>query len=502
MLKNRTSLISSNSARFRRLSRIRTETEEEGRSEVRQIVLMLLLHIVLAFVMQESELAATIHSVLVLGVGVWNALTGKSLTKLLPIVAYIVGSEVLWRMTDARIFWEFSKYSVVIILVVGLLKHRNIRGAIFPVFFFVLLIPSIILTINQLGFTRAAREAISFNLSGALTLTICAITFLNVKLAKNDVQQVIWAMVYPITSVFILALSSTIGSREIVFTPDSNYVTSGGYGPNQVSAILGLGSLLLGMMLLITKKGTPRLLVVLLAVSFIGQAILTFSRGGIVNVAISALAVIVQLILKPEKSFKRILFFLVIVLIIVFVVAPRLDDFTSGALRERYSDFDTTGRAEMLEADLELFGKNKLTGVGVGMSARFRRFMQGTAAHTEYSRLLAEHGFFGVAAILLLIFMFVRAWFKAPDTISKAWTLSLSAWVFVEMSHAAMRVACIGFVFGWALCGFQSDEAEHVEHVDAPEYFDESERWNQEALNQTYRGRRLIRSKRRSPRTS
>ena len=257
MLKNRTSLISSNSARFRRLSRIRTETEEEGKNKVKQIAVLLLLHVVLAFVMQESELAATIHSVLVLGVGVWNALTGKSLTKLLPIVAYIVGSEVLWRMTNARIFWEFSKYSVVIILVIGLLKHRNIRGAIFPVFFFVLLIPSIILTINQLGFTRAAREAISFNLSGALTLTICAITFLNAKLAKNDVQQMIWALVYPITSIFIIALSSTIGSREIVFTPDSNFVTSGGYGPNQVSAILGLGSLLLGMMLLIAKKGKP-----------------------------------------------------------------------------------------------------------------------------------------------------------------------------------------------------------------------------------------------------
>jgi O-antigen ligase len=219
----------------------------------------------------------------------------------------------------------------------------------------------------------------------------------------------------------------------------------------------------------------------------------------VVNVAISALVVIVQLILKPEKSFKRILFFLVIVLIIVFVVAPRLDDFTSGALSERYSDFDTTGRAEIIEADLELFEKSKLTGVGVGMSARFRRFMPGTAAHTEYSRLLAEHGIFGIVAIVLLIFMFVRAWFKAPDTISKAWTLSLSAWAFVEMSHAAMRVASIGFVFGWALCELQSGEAERV---DAPEYFDEPEQWNQEALNRTYRGRRLIRSERRSPRTS
>lgn len=433
-----------------KLSSLKRDTEQSA-----PIILLVLLHAGLGLVLRESVLLSTLHALIVLALGIWKALTSKDLVGVLPFVAYVVGSEVLWRMTQANIFWEFSKYAVVLILVIALLKQRKIKGGFLPLLFLVLLLPSIILTVNSFGFSETTREAISFNLSGALTLCVCAIAFSNVRLTFSDTQKMIWWTVFPIVAIFSIALVTTLRSEEIIFTPNSNYVTSGGYGPNQVSAILGLGALLIGMLMLISRRKGFSFTPFILAVALLAQSLLTFSRGGVVNVAISVLAVITQLLLKPERSAKRVFLFLTIILIITFIVAPRLDRFTSGALRERYSDFDTTGRTELIEADLELFKNNQLAGVGVGMSSYLRRFMPGTAAHTEYSRLLAEHGIFGLVAILLLVFMFIRAWFKAPNTMSKAMVLALSAWTFVEMSHAAMRVAIIGFAFGWALTDWE-----------------------------------------------
>jgi len=270
-------------------------------------------------------------------------------------------------------------------------------------------------------------------------------------------HNMIWPAIYPIVGVFTLAMVSTLTAQELTFIMESNFVTSGGYGPNQVSAILGLGVLLLLLLQIMQKNRGFSLLPFILAIALLTQSILTFSRGGVINVAVALALVALQLILKPGKSFKHVALLLVTIIIMAIFVMPQLDSFTAGTVTERYSDFETTGRAELIEADIELFKNNQPFGVGVGLSSQMRRYMPGTAAHTEYSRLLAEHGVFGVFSIFLLFLMFFRAWWKASDALSKAWVVALAAWALVEMTHAAMRVASIGFVFGWALIEFQQD---------------------------------------------
>lgn len=415
------------------------------------IVLLLLLHAGLALAMKDVQFISTVHAVIVLVLALWKALTSKNLKEVLPYTAYIMAAEILWRMTKADIFWEFSKYAIVLIFIIAMFRKRKIKRVFYPVLFFVVLIPSIILTISYFGFSNTTKDTISFNLSGALCLTVCAIAFLNTKINRTELRNMIWTAIYPIVGVFTLALVSTLTSQELTFIAESNFITSGGYGPNQVSAILGLGGLLLLLLLLMQKNQGFRFVPFILAIALLSQSILTFSRGGVVNVAVALTLVALQLVLKPGKSFKNIAFLLLAIIIMVIFVLPQLDSLTSGTVTKRYTDFDTTGRAELIESDLELFRNNQLFGVGVGLSSQMRRFMPGTAAHTEYSRLLAEHGIFGVFSIFLLFLMFVRAWWKAPDALSKAWVVALAAWAFVEMTHAAMRVASIGFVFGWAL---------------------------------------------------
>ena len=39
--------------------------------------------------------------------------------------AYIVGFEVLLRMTGSRLFWEFGKYAVIYFLLLGIIKNRG-----------------------------------------------------------------------------------------------------------------------------------------------------------------------------------------------------------------------------------------------------------------------------------------------------------------------------------------------------------------------------------------
>ncbi len=66
-----------------------------------------------------------------------------------------------------------------------------------------------------------------------------------------------------------------------------------------------------------------------------------------------------QLILKPGKSFKHIALLLFTITIMAIFVMPQLNSLTSGTVTERYSDFETTGRIELIEADLELFKNNQ-----------------------------------------------------------------------------------------------------------------------------------------------
>ena len=429
------------------------------------VVLLLLFHAGLAWVMQELQFISTVHAVIVLVLSLWKAITSKDLKEVLPYTAYIMAAEILWRMTKANIFWEFSKYAVVLIFIVAMFKQRKIKEAFLPILFFVVLIPSIVLTMSFYGFSEAARETISFNLSGALCLAVCAIAFSNTRLTQVELQNMIWPAIYPIVGVFTLALVSTLTAQELTFITESNFITSGGYGPNQVSAILGLGVLLLLLLQIMQKNRGFRLIPLVLAVALLTQSILTFSRGGVINVAVALALVALQLVLKPGKSFKHIAYLLLTIIILVIFVMPQLNSLTSGTVTARYSDFDTTGRTELIEADLELFKNNQPFGVGVGLSSHMRRYMPGAAAHTEYSRLLAEHGVFGAFSIFLLFLIFFRAWWKSPDTLSKVWVVALTAWALVEMTHSAMRVASIGFVFGWALMEFQRD----VDSENAPE---------------------------------
>ena len=88
--------------------------------------------------------------------------------------------------------------------------------------------------------------------------------------------KTVWAMVYPIIGILTLAVYSTLTATTINFGSESVFVTSGGYGPNQVSALLGLGAFLLIMWMIQTNKKGGRFFSILLVLALVIQSFLTF----------------------------------------------------------------------------------------------------------------------------------------------------------------------------------------------------------------------------------
>jgi hypothetical protein len=379
-------------------------------------------------------------------------------------VAYICGAEVFWRMSDASIFWEFGKYTTTAILGIAFLRSRTGKGFIGPFLYMILLTLSVPLTISSLGLNDMARQAISFNLSGPLSLAICILYFSQINLHFDDLIAVARIISLPLMSILTLAGHATLTAESILFMNRSNFITSGGFGPNQVSAVLGLGVLLMFLMLTSSPASSQKSLTVLLCIAFGIQATLTFSRGGLYNAAIGIL-VATLIFIRTQKSRTTAIFFVFIIITTAsYIIYPQINNYTDGMLGQRFTALDFGGRIDIAGGELTIFKENPLWGIGPGMASFqiVRSFGVAAASHTEYTRLLAEHGLFGLLSMIILFGMILQAYLRAPDWLTKGWVIGLVAWCLAEMSHAGMRIVAVSFLLGLIFSTWQTKNTETV----------------------------------------
>lgn len=418
-------------------------------------LVFLVLHVPLALLMNASREVSTIHAILTLVVGLVIVLTARNARRIAWVAAYICGAEILWRMTEAGIFWEYSKYAIVLLFVLSLLRMKRIEKTALPVSFFLLLLFSVPLTFAYLPFDEAIDE-ISFNMSGPLTLAVSVLFFYQVRLSWKDREVLSWYLVAPVVGIATLCVRSIVTAEELVFTTNANFVTSGGYGPNQISAVLGLGALFLLLIVVQQTSQLKRVFPLLLALGLSGLSALTFSRGGLYNLAASIL--ILGVFALRSRRLRRVLIPAMAISAFVgaFVFYPQLNAFTEGMLKIRFSDTSATGRIPIMQAELAAWRDHPLLGVGPGLESDYVRdfFGRPVASHTEYTRVLASHGIFGAISLLLLFTIGIRAVLRAPKNIAQGWTAALVAWSFLEMAHSAMRISAIGFVLGLAAAGW------------------------------------------------
>ncbi len=406
-------------------------------------------HVILAWLITKSSTIGNIHVILVLLFGVWWALINPRLERLAMVGGYIVGAEVMWRMTQASFLWEFGKYSIIALFFLALLRTGRLNGPILAFMFFCCLLPSIVLPMASVD-EASLRADLSFYLSGPLSLMVSTWFFYNVQLTRADLQRIYYATLAPMISLATITLLGIITAEALRFSNNSNFATSGGFGPNQVSSTLGLG-ILAAFLAFHDRPIKPLLKITLLVVALFltVQCALTFSRGGLYMAGGGVILASFFLVRDRRFLYQLIAAILAILISLNFFLLPRLEDMTEGALTRRFSNTKLTGRDRIAEADLQAFAEHPIFGVGPGQARIYRQqLFDSTAAHTEFSRLLAEHGIFGLIAIFLLLALSSQHYRRAHSPRGKALVAAMIGWSFLFMLVAAMRLAAPSFTFG------------------------------------------------------
>lgn len=421
-----------------------------------QVARFLLLHAPLMFIFRAAPITATIHSLIVLFIGLYYLIHDKQPIRVTWVIAYIAGAEILWRGMEASPVSEYGKYATLLLCILIILKYRLLgRATLWPLLFIALLIPGIFIAP---GFDR---QLISFQLAGLVTMAVASMAFSALEFKKSDLQRLFLAVIAPTIAMgFLVAfLAGTTGAT--FSAGDANEVVTGGIGANQVTSALSLGATAAFFYFFLAGRAQrTRNLMIVLVIGFITLSVLTFSRAGLWNTA-GALAMGALFLMRDRRLILKLIgIVLVIGLLGSFVIFPMLNKMTGGTMLVRYSDFDSTGRDVLVRIDYQVFLDNPILGVGVGQSRKYHipYFGYAKSTHTEYGRLLAEHGSLGLAVIALLIGITLFRVFSHRSPISKAISTGFTVWALLYMLAAATRMVAPSFAFGLAAARFLPED--------------------------------------------
>lgn len=422
------------------------------RREFLLILLITVLHAPLGIILYSFPLATVIHPLAVLVIGLYFAFENKpeSPLKVVYAIAYLTGVEVLWRMSNSPVFWEFGKYAIVLIMLVAIAKRGFQKVAVLPLVYFILLVPSCILTLLINDFDQA-RSQLSSNMSGPLSLFVSCWFFSGLTLNWIQIRRVFFALMIPALSVAVATLFYIANTPEISFNTESNHATSGGFGPNQVSSALGLGAFAALMCLILMNNHHKfKIYFVISTIFLAAQSVLTFSRGGIYNVVGAILIVGVMQVKDFKKALNMAVPLVLITTLFALFVFPLLNNFTGGMLQERFESTDSSNRLEIVESDVQILLENPLLGIGVGEAKYYRKqiFSAAVASHTEFSRLVSEHGLFGVAALIVLFLTTIINFNRQKTNFGKALVIGAVAWSSLYMLNSGMRLAAPALMWG------------------------------------------------------
>ena len=426
-----------------------------------EYVKLLLLHLGVAFGIYLYEGFSFIYFLGVFGYFLFITLQNQNRNnEALMAAAYIAGAEVFWRMTDALVFYETGKYAVILFLTIGLFFKGASSKTVSYWIYLLILFPGIIVASMALDYDIEFRKAIAFNLSGPVCLGISAVYCYYKKITRLQIEKVVVMLLLPLLANMFYLYFYTPPLQESLVNLSGNYVATGGYGPNQISTIFGLGFFLIITRLFVIKSKFINLIDLILLGMMGYRAVVTFSRGGVLTGLICTFAfVIILFYVQGEKERFRMRIKMILIAGAIFLTWIYSTVRTGGLIINRYTNKNaagqekgdiTTGRVDLIENSLEGFYHNPVLGIGVGKGYDFRQEELGIniASHNEISRLFSEHGLLGVIAVLILIFVPLVFWLKFKNNY---YFLGFMAFWFLTVNHSAMRIALPALVYGLAL---------------------------------------------------
>ena len=435
----------------------------------RKYLFLVLLHLFIGVVSYHNHFIPKVYGYTIIFGGIFYIINSQNKNnEVLYATAYMVGSEILLRMTNGNPVYEFSKFGVMIFILIGIYFSGISKHAIAYWLFLLILIPSVIVTSMELNYTVSLRKEISFNISGPVCLGICSIYTYNRRVSQEQVNNILLCIGLPIISCIAYLTLFTPNLRDVITGTNSNGLTSGGFGPNQVSTMLGLGMFIfVSRLMLLSNTKSLFIINAVISLNLIYRGLITFSRGGMITgfAMIVTLIIISYFFVKQIKKL-RMIWMILFVGIAFFVAWSYSSEQTNGMIDKRYTNRDASGRikedqlsgrTELAVDEYETFLKNPVLGIGVGrnMEQRFERTGEIIVSHNEITRMIAEHGSFGILGLLIL---FLTPLILYVDNKYNIYVLCFLVFWLLTINHAAMRLAAPAFIYSLSLLKVVPDE--------------------------------------------
>lgn len=435
-------------------------------SETSQYLKFVIIHLLIGLAVFLVPPISKVYAITIFLVGFRYVILRKNANnEALYVAAYIVGAEVFLRMTQGNIFEQYAKYGVMGILIIGMFFRGFSKNAIMYWIFGLLLLPGVIYGFFTLNFETDIRKAITFNIIGPITLTVSAIYCYQRIVTFQQIKNIIDMLAYPLMATLVYMYLYTPDIKAVVTNTQSNFETSGGFGPNQVSTILGLGIFLFFIKVILNSKtiGIRNInIFFFLFITFRG--IVTFSRGGVITGFVMIIIVVILLLVFTKSQGKsKVVSLVVFGLIALSGVWAYSSIQTSGLIDKRYANKDAkgrvkesklTGREKLIESELNMFLDNPIFGIGVGKNKEYREETTGieAASHNEITRMLAEHGMFGLFGLIILLATPMVLYLNNKQNI---FVFSFVVFWILTINHAAMRLAAPAFIYALSLLKVQ-----------------------------------------------
>ncbi|MEO5775413.1 MAG: O-antigen ligase family protein [Flavobacterium sp.] len=436
----------------------------------RKYIIFILFHVLIGILVYVFRPLATLYAISIPMIGLYYIVKNQNRNnEVLFVSAYIVGSEVFLRMTGGNLLYESAKYGVMVFLILGMYYNGFSKNAIPYWIYILLLLPGAYVASETLNLQTDIRKQLAFNLSGPFCLGIASIYCYNRKILLSQLNNILLTLALPIFTTTIYLILYTPDLKEILTGTDSNLETSGGFGPNQVSTVLGVGMFIFFSRLLLDSK-TKLMFIVNLIILFniTYRGFVTFSRGGMMTgfVMIFLLLIYIYVNVKSYKKYKLLGFFGFMAVALLFTWIYTSNQ-TGGLIDKRYANKDAAGRVkesnlsgreEIWDSEIADFLDHPVFGIGVGKALEIREERSGgliIASHSEISRTIAEHGMMGIIALLIVLFTPI---FLYLDNKQNIYMFSLLLFWLLTINHAAMRIAAPAFVYSLSLLKVYMDE--------------------------------------------
>lgn len=428
----------------------------------KKYLFVILLHVFMGAAVFYVPLFAKLYGFFIIGFGIYYVISNENKNdEVLLVASYLVGCEILLRMTQSAPVYEIGKYGAIVFIFIGI-YYKGISKDVIPYWIFLLLlVPGIMMATLTTNIHKELRKTISFNISGPVCLGLVSLYTFNRRITFERFSNVLLAVGLPIVSLMIYLALYTPNIKDVITGTGSNTEASGGFGPNQVSTILGLGLFIFISRMIFNSKNKIILLVNLVIVFNIGfRGLMTFSRGGMITGVVMILILIFITYLEVNNRGRgKIQILIVFIAMASIALWSYSSAQTSGLIDKRYANQDAagrekesqlTGRETIFSDQMQDFLENPVFGVGVGMNAENRENRTGLVllSHNEIGRMLAEHGAIGIVGLLILFFTPVILYL---DNKRNFYIFCFVVFWLLTINHAGMRLAAPAYIYALSL---------------------------------------------------